>query len=199
MEHVVGQVTAVVPFRDPGHGKSRLRSHLNGVDRAALSETMLATVVTALGTAGVGRLVVVAGGAGAVAAAERLGVDVVTDPPATSTLDDAVAAAVDALHPHDLLVVAADLPGVTAADITAVLASPAAVVIAPTRDGGTAALLRRPHDVIATAYGVDSARRHRDLAVAAGATVEVIERPGLALDVDTWDDLVAARARGDSV
>ena len=191
-------MTAIVPLREPGHGKSRLTPHLSADERAVVSESMLATVVHALRGGGVEHVVVAAGGPRAAAAAAALGVDALLDPE-PATLDDALAAAARTLDALDLLVVAADLPGVSAADITALLASPARVVVAPTRDGGTAALLRRPHDVIPSAYGVGSAQRHVDLAVAAGVWVEIIERDGLALDVDTWDDLVAARERGDRV
>jgi 2-phospho-L-lactate/phosphoenolpyruvate guanylyltransferase len=95
------------------------------------------------------------------------------------------------------LVVAADLPLVAAEDLDAVCAAGArgpAVVVAPTHDGGTGALLRRPPRLIPTAYGPGSAARHLALARAAGASALVVDRQALALDVDDAAGLARAHA-----
>ena len=68
-------------------------------------------------------------------------------------------------------------------------------MVAPTRDGGTGGQLRRPASVIATAYGVGSARAHRRLAARAGLEATVLDVEGLALDVDTVEQLEALRRR----
>lgn len=183
------RAVAIVPLRSPGVGKTRLSAVLDGAGRAALAGAMLADVVAALADSAVDGIVVAAAGPGAVAAASALGLDVVVDPPGSRSLDRALAAAARAVEADATLVVTADLPLLRGADVDRLLASEAEVVIAPTDDGGTGGLLRRPPTVIGTAYGPGSAERHRRLADAARATVAVVDLPGFRQDVDTAEDL----------
>lgn len=186
---------AVVPLRAPGDGKTRLAAQLSSPARARLATAMLEDVVAAITGAGVATVVVAANGRTAVAAARRLGVAVVEDAVPSPGLDGAIAA-VTRRHPGcDVLVVQADLAWLTPADVAAVVAAPGDVVVAPSADGGTAALLRRPGDVMATHFGPASARRHLEAARAAGLVVGTVRRPGLAVDLDTPSDLERARRR----
>lgn len=185
---------ALVPLRSPGDGKTRLRGVLSTERRAELAGAMLADVITALRAASLPRIVVAAGGAAAAAAASALDVEVVLDDPPVDGLNAAIASAASRLGPVDeLVVVAGDLPRLTAEDVLTVLDSDAEVVVAPTRGGGTGGLVRRPGDRIATAYGSGSARRHLDLADAAGARACAVSRLGFADDVDTPADLATLR------
>jgi 2-phospho-L-lactate guanylyltransferase len=187
-------LTCLVPLRSPGEGKSRLAPGLDTGARAALAGAMLADVVSVLREAGIDRLVVAANGAPAAAAAAALGADVVLDDPGTFGLDAAVEHARRRVALQgDLLVVQADLPVLSANDVDAVLSADASVVVAPTRDGGTGALLRRPSGVMPTAFGRDSARAHRRLARRHGLRALLVDLPGFASDVDTWQDLIALR------
>ncbi len=191
----VRDLVAIVPLRSPGAGKTRLAPALTRHTRAALAGAMLADVVAALRGAGV-ELVVAAGGAAAASAASALRADTIVDGPDVGSLDDAVEHARRRLGPVGaLLVVQADLPTITADDVAALLAGDEAVVVAPTEDGGTSALLRRPPSVIGTAFGPDSGAAHRRLAEAAGIRPRLVHRPGLALDVDVLDDLRRLRSR----
>ncbi len=183
---------ALLPLRDPGRGKTRLEAVLPPAGRAELAAAMATDVIDAIRDAGVDRIVLAAGGPEAEQLGVTLDVEVVRDPPGVKGLNGALAAAIDELGgQHDVLVVAADLPGLTGDDVTAVLRSDAQVVVAPTRGGGTGGLLRRPAAVIPTAYGPGSARRHLDLAVEAGASTAEIHRSGFLRDTDTADDLRA--------
>lgn len=187
-------LVAVVPLRSPGDGKTRLAPALTRHTRAALAGAMLADVVGALRDADVD-LVVAAGGAAAASAASALQADTIMDGPSVSSLDGAVEHARRRLGPlRALLVVQADLPTLTAADVRALVEGEQEVVIAPTDDGGTSALLRRPPTVIGTAFGPGSGAAHRRLAEAAGLAPRIVHRPGLALDVDVLDDLRRVRA-----
>lgn len=188
-------VTAIVPLRTGG--KTRLSPFLRPHERSALAGAMLADVAAALREAGLGRIVVAAEGPSAVAAAGALGLETVPDADGGHGLDHALRQATARLRATEaLLVVAADLPRLTSADVAVVLAAPTPVVVAPTRDGGTGGLLRRPPDVIATAYGPGSAAAHRRLAAAAGVEASTVSRRGFAHDVDTVADLDELRARG---
>lgn len=185
---------AVVPLRSPGHGKTRLAPDLDRDARAALAGAMLADVVAALRAADL-RVVVAAGGPAAAAAASALAAEVVVDGPEVRSLDQAVAHTRRRLGPVPaLLVVQADLPLLTADDVRAVVAGEHAVVVAPTADGGTSALLRRPPDVVATAYGPGSGAAHLRLARERGLVPHVVDRPGLRHDVDVLADLRALSA-----
>jgi 2-phospho-L-lactate guanylyltransferase len=96
-----------------------------------------------------------------------------------------------------VLVLPADLPLVTSADIEAMiaLAEPTpALVLAPDRKGeGTNALLSAPPALIEYKFGPQSYANHRSSASAAGVRVVECRRPGLALDLDLPEDLVLFR------
>lgn len=187
--------TVLVPLRSPGRGKSRLAPVLSTSERASLAGAMLADVAAALDAAGCDEVVVVAGGPAAAAAAAALGLEVLVDPPGATDLDGALRAAAVRIGPvAELLVVAADLPALTATDVQAVRTPEVAVVVAPTHDGGTGILLRRPGDAIATRYGRGSAARHLALARRRGLTTATVRRPGTATDVDVEADLTAVRS-----
>jgi 2-phospho-L-lactate/phosphoenolpyruvate guanylyltransferase len=187
--------TVLVPLRSPGRGKTRLAPVLSPLERASLAGAMLADVAAALAAADCDEVVVVAGGPAAAAAAAALGLEVLVDPPDVPGLDGALRAAALRIGPvPELLVVAADLPALTAPDVEAIRARDAAVVVAPTRDGGTGVLLRRPGDAIATRYGPGSAARHLALARRGGLTTATVHRTGTATDVDVGADLAALRA-----
>lgn len=181
-------VTALVPLRAPGTGKSRLAGGLSRGERAALAAAMLTDVAAALAASPVDRTIVAAAGCGAAAAARAIGLDAVIDPPDPGGLDAAIDHVAQTLH-GTLVVVAADLPRLTAEEVAALLDRPSPVVIAPTMDGGTGGLLRRPPDVIATAYGPRSAQRHAQLAAQAGVDATVVAFEGFRHDVDVWEDL----------
>ena len=93
------------------------------------------------------------------------------------------------------LILMADLPLARAADLEAVLgAAPPGrgVTLVPSRDGtGTNALLVRPPAALAPRLGPGSLARHRAGAARRGLRATVLERPALALDVDTPEDLAA--------
>ncbi|HEX2029017.1 MAG TPA: 2-phospho-L-lactate guanylyltransferase [Nitriliruptorales bacterium] len=194
---------ALVPFRAPGHGKTRLATRdragvrgLTPAERAALAAAMLSDVAAALTGAPVDQLVVAASDAAAATAASALGLAVVVDPPAAAGLDHALdAAARRTVQEGTLLVVAADLPCLQPAEVEAVLTVRGAVVVAPTTDGGTGGLLRRPPTAVPTAYGPRSAERHLALAAARGLPAARVELDGFRHDVDTWADLAALHQR----
>lgn len=184
--------TVLVPLRAPGEGKTRLSPALSADERAVLAAAMLEDVAAALRDAPVDRVVVVAGGPAAAQVARDLDLEVVLDPVGISGLDAALAAAARRIGVLDtLLVVTADLPRLRTADVSAVLDTDAEVVVAPTGDGGTGGLLRRPADAIATAYGPGSAARHLRAGSVGGRRTQRVERLGFRDDIDTARDLAA--------
>ncbi len=99
--------------------------------------------------------------------------------------------------PDGVLFLSADLPTLVAADIDAMIeACPAqGVAIGRAHDEGTNALALRPPGAIVPAFGSPrSSSVHAALARAAGVESVLVDRPGLALDLDTPDDLTEALA-----
>ena len=90
-----------------------------------------------------------------------------------------------------VLILPTDMPNLTAEDVRT-MASPRGrgpqIIIAPSRDGGTNALMLQPAQAIPFAFGRDSFRRHQRLAVEAGIPVRVVESASLLFDVDLPED-----------
>jgi 2-phospho-L-lactate guanylyltransferase len=92
-----------------------------------------------------------------------------------------------------VLVVLGDVAAASSADLSRLVGAvetPGAA-LAPSRDGGTSALLRVPRDVIPACFGADSARRHREAAAEAGVPCRVLPLASLAIDVDVAADVHA--------
>ena len=193
-------VTAIVPLKSLSAAKGRLAEVLAPDDRRAFAAWMAGCVLDAcLACDAVDDVLLVAGDAAAARVGQRPGVRVLqVDEPGLQRALDAADVAVRGTDVS--IVVAADLPEVTPVEIATVVdlvraAGGPAVVVAPTLDGGTGALARRPSDVMSTAYGPGSGTRHAELARAAGIPCTVVSHPGLAADVDTPEQLSAALAR----
>jgi len=187
-------IAALVPVRGLAEGKRRLAAALTGRERQSLVRAMLEDVLDALqGCAGIAPITVVSSDAAVAAIAGERGVLVLADPPAgglNASLQRASACMGTAYPKHAVLMVAADLPGLTPTLLeSTVLASSAEVVIARSRDGGTNLLLQRPPAALRLAFGPESCAQHRATAARDGRTVEVLEHPLLAYDLDGPDDL----------
>jgi len=192
--------TAIIPIKALGSAKGRLAATLTPPQRRELVTWMAHRVIAACrDCAAIDDILVVAGDQAAAAIGQDAGVrTMVVDVPG---LGVALAAAEDCTtDAAATIVVAADLAALTSADLDAVFAAVpddgSVVAVAPTEDGGTGALLRRPPQVIASAYGPGSGRAHRQLAEQAGVACVVVQRRGLAFDLDQPDQL-AALALGD--
>lgn len=202
--------TVIVPLKALRQAKGRLSAVLTADERRTLTLDMFAHVLGACaGVPALTRVLVVAGDRDAARAARYHGAEVIEDP--GGGLNAAVSAADRQVTDATSLVLAADLPDATAGEIAHLLdlasdgagndgdgagndgdvPGTACVLVAPTTDGGTAALLRRPSRVIGPAYGPDSCARHLAAGAAVGAVTAVVALPGLARDVDRPADLAA--------
>jgi 2-phospho-L-lactate guanylyltransferase len=162
--------------------KRRLAHIVDPLERAAIVRALFDHVVGVLCEAG---LDVVALAPHPLSAN---GIEVWRD--AASGLNAALDQAVDRIG-TPVLIMHADLPALSSSDVDALLESPADVVIARALDGGTNALLLRKR--MRTAFGRVSALTHAQRARRAGLRAHVIDRPGLALDVDDEAALIAWR------
>jgi 2-phospho-L-lactate guanylyltransferase len=93
------------------------------------------------------------------------------------------------------LVIPADVPAVTSADISALArehgTGRAITLVADRRGVGTNALLASPPDACPFLFGEDSFARHQQAARDAGIEPLVVDTPGLRYDVDVESDLDA--------
>jgi 2-phospho-L-lactate/phosphoenolpyruvate guanylyltransferase len=188
---------AVLPIKSFGRAKQRLRGAL--AERPRLAEAMAADVLDVLSAvADLERILVVTAEPLAAQAATAAGAQVVDDPREAGQ-SAAAALGVEAARragAERALLVPGDCPALDPAELGALLASRAPVVIVPDRHGtGTNALLLTPPDRMPPAFGPGSCARHLQLARDAGAEVEITQVRSLGLDVDTPADLAALLAR----
>jgi len=188
-------IAAVVPMKSLEGSKSRLARELGPRSARGLSLAMLADVLEALlGAPEVDRVAVTTPDAAVGDAAAAAGAEVLLreDPGLNPSIE---AAAIELLPDPDagLLVVLGDVAGACADDLSRFVrcAPRRGVALAPSRDGGTSALLRRPRDVIPAGFGRDSAEHHRKYAAAAGVELREMPLPSLTLDLDAPADLDA--------
>lgn len=193
-------IWAVVPVKPLMHGKSRLGGTLDDESRAKLNRELLIHTINVLAKAeAVEQTLVVSRDSGALALARELGARTVQEEGAPS-LNLALRQASIVARGHStlgVLVIPADLPLLKIADISALFGratNPPVVVVAPDRHHrGTNALLLCPGDLFEYGFGERSFTRHCERARLAGARVEIVERPGLGLDLDLPEDLVLAK------
>jgi 2-phospho-L-lactate guanylyltransferase len=189
---------AVVPVKDLQHAKQRLAGVLDASERRALFTAMLEDVLAALATSErLAGMLVVTRDVQARNLAGRYGARVLVElanrgHTAASTLGATTLAAEGAAG---MLQLPADLPLLTADDVDAVLhahADAPSITLAPSRDRlGSNAVACSPPDLLPLRFGDDSFHPHLERARTLGIEPTVVERPGLALDVDTPADLAA--------
>ena len=184
---------AIVPFKALSRAKSRLASTLGEEAAAQLSTAMLLDVIDALGqVAGLDPVAVVTPDPQIAAEVQATGARALlrNDPGLNASVDGA-AAELATKPGAGVLVVLGDVAAMRPEEIAELIAKAPerGVALAPSSDGGTSALLRRPHDVIPAGFGPGSAATHRDLAARAGVPFREIALPSLAIDVDERDDL----------
>jgi len=184
----------LVPLKALAEAKGRLAPEVGPLQRRLLAIAMFEDVIAALqAVPALAAPVVVSPDREVWRRADAMGCRVVEEPPGAGDLNAALAAAAKAAANGALLVVAADLPLASAAGLERVLAAEAPVAVVPSADGGgTNVLAWRDPASFAPSFGPASAARH--LAVPGAVRVD---DPGLALDVDTMEDLRVVAGRLD--
>jgi 2-phospho-L-lactate/phosphoenolpyruvate guanylyltransferase len=191
------RVRAIVPQKALSEAKSRLGGTLSPAARMELSLALLRSVCDALrAVAEVEGIAVMTPDPAVRARTAAWGIAAVTDP--GPGLNAALARIMqDGRRSGGVLIVAGDLPLISAADVASLLAAagPGRLVVAPSKEGtGTNAVVVPAGMAFQPAYGAASLAAHRGRARALGYEVIEIRRPGLAFDVDTEADLGALRA-----
>jgi 2-phospho-L-lactate/phosphoenolpyruvate guanylyltransferase len=174
--------TAIVPMKAVGKRKTRLAAHLSAIGREELSENLFYHVVRTLQQCAlVVRIIVLSDGPLLMS-----GPDWIADK--GTGLNAELERARFAAGRVPLLILHADLPLVTVADVDAMIAAAKnGIAIAPdNHDTGTNALALGDGRSFDLCFGPDSFRLHQ---AQSPDTAIVTGRAGLSLDIDTVDDL----------
>lgn len=187
---------AAVPVKLFAQTKRRLMGLLSRGEREDLAGAMLEDVLAALTcTPCLAGVLVVTGDARATAIAQAAGALVISDDENTGTSAAVANAARHLAHARrqGMLVVPADVPLITAADVEAIVAAhraaPSVTLVPAGADGGTNALAVSPPDAIAFHFGEASFRRHEESAAACGIEPQVLALARIQHDIDRPDDL----------
>jgi len=195
---------AIVPVKPLRRGKSRLAEIFTPEERVDLNRQLLINTINTLKEIPeIEEVLVVSRDQAALSLARDRGAKTVQengDPDLNIALTRATIVA-KTYTTRGVLIIPADLPLLTSEDVKALLSKavdPPVVVVAPDRHKeGTNALLVCPSGLIEYEYGLNSFRRHCDLAQSVGARLEVCELPSLALDLDVPADLAVLESKLD--
>ena len=187
---------AIVPVKPLRRGKSRLAGVLSPEERNDLNRRLLThTLETLNAIPEIEQILVISRDQAALSLAREQGARTVLENGAPE-LNVALARATIVAKNYatrGLLIVPADLPLISPEDVIAMLdiaVDPPVVVLAPDhRRQGTNALLVCPIGLIEYDFGPGSFQRHCERALQAGARLEILELPSLALDMDMPEDL----------
>ena len=193
-----------VPVKDLVNAKQRLIPALSPSERRELARAMLEDVLDAAAAALPGAVLVVTTDPEVQAVARARGVECLAESANRGHTAAVAFAQREAIirGAARFLTIPGDVPCVTAQEIVTLcgaLEEAPGVVFVPSRSGrGTNAALLAPPDVIPLTFGEPSFENHLKTARAAGLTPQVLELPGIGLDVDAPDDLPVLLERGPS-
>jgi 2-phospho-L-lactate guanylyltransferase len=196
---------AVVPVKERASAKERLSPMLRPETRHALALAMLEDVLAALtATPGVAGLLVVTVDPEAGRLAATYGARLI-EVGARDGHTGAVTAAARLLaaeHRSGMLTLPGDIPLVTPAEIARLLAAhlpaPSFTIVPSHDEQGSNAIACSPPDAVPLRFGENSFYPHLQSAEMAGIRPNVVQLPGIALDIDNPEDLVSFMRIGSS-
>jgi 2-phospho-L-lactate guanylyltransferase len=187
---------AVVPVKLFAESKQRLATLLDRDQRIALVRAMLEDVLAGLTQSpALAGVLVITGDGEAAAIARAMGALVIADDENAGTSAAATRAArhLAASGSPGMLVVPADVPLITPADVDTIVAvhrnAPAVTLVPASMDGGTNALACSPPDALPLCFGEESYTRHRDAALAHGIEPQTVRLPRIGRDIDRPEDV----------
>ncbi|MCS7172580.1 MAG: 2-phospho-L-lactate guanylyltransferase [Armatimonadetes bacterium] len=184
----------LIPIKPLRAAKSRLAPVLPSEERMRLVLWMLERVLRSCREAGISEVFLVGGDPWTTELGRRYGTRFL--PELGQNLNQTLERALALVRGEEAcLIVAADLPLLRPEELARMVRLGKAwnaAVLAPSRDGGTNALLLPPASAWTPRFGPHSAARHRSQLVAAGAVVREIRTLGLMHDVDRPHDLTEA-------
>ena len=186
----------LVPVKDLTEAKQRLAPMLEQSARTQLAHAMLQDVVEVLAEFGGDEVSLVTNDLFAAELAKSCGFGIIHDD-SNQSETDAIAMATRVCEDRGVqstLVIPADIPLIAAPELEAIYEKAPQIgsVLAPAQDRrGTNAILRRPAGLFPLRFGNDSFVPHLAAAKATGESCVVLSLAGIALDIDTPEDLQA--------
>lgn len=184
---------ALIPVKKLLKSKERLSRVLKPEERRGLVLSMLEDILRATLSSTLHRTVVVGVDPIVRHIVENFGADFVPEirRGLNNALEDATSWCVKR-GAEAVLILPVDIPLITDGDINEIIhlsSEKASIVISPSEDNGTNALMRRPPNVIKTYFGIRSFEKHVNEASREGITVKVYRSPRVSLDIDSVQDL----------
>jgi 2-phospho-L-lactate guanylyltransferase len=184
----------LIPVKDLSRAKQRLAPVLDQSARTALAQAMLTDVLQVIASANADDVALVTSDPFASELAQHYRFSIIPDESNLSETDAIQKASrvCESRGIETTVVLPGDIPLIQSADIHALYDSAPASgsVLVPSRDKrGTNAVLRRPASLFPLRFGNDSFIPHLAAAVGAERACVVLSLPGIALDIDTADDL----------
>jgi 2-phospho-L-lactate guanylyltransferase len=193
-------VYAVIPVKDPYESKTRLSSILNPESRRKLTLLMLEDVVSTLKSSKtLTGVVVVSSSLEVLNLVENLGCKTVREGAKGVGLNKAVELGVEyagKLGAEAVLIMPADIPMIDSEDVDRLLLTGFCLekpymVVSPSEDGGTNALMLSIPTPITFRFGSDSYRLHLYEAEKTKSNIAIFHSKKLMLDIDDEGDLVS--------
>jgi 2-phospho-L-lactate guanylyltransferase len=188
-------VCAIVPVKRLCGSKTRLSKILGPKERQLLTLAMLNDVLSTLRSSAISKATVIGSDSSVNDVAAKFNASYIKA--RQFGLNSAVKEATDWLLNKNIgamLVLPADIPLVSSKDVNRIIelgASRPCVVLSPSHDWGTSALLQNPPDLIPPCFGPGCFIEHIHEAYKRGISVRLHFSPGLSADVDSVQDLRA--------
>jgi 2-phospho-L-lactate guanylyltransferase len=183
---------AVVPVKTLLKSKTRLSNFFTFQERTLFTIAMLEDVLNALKSSNVDKTVVVSSDLTVKRFVKNFGMTFLkeTQKGLNQALNQATKWCVRNAAEW-VLVLPADVPLITSKDINQLvkLSLNNSVVISPSRNGGTNALLETPPGVISPCFGPDSFKKHTCKALAKHVQTKIYVSSNVMLDIDSEEDL----------
>jgi 2-phospho-L-lactate/phosphoenolpyruvate guanylyltransferase len=183
---------AVVPVKTLLKSKTRLSNFFTIQERPLFTLAMLEDVLNALKSSKVNSTVVVCSDSTVEGLVKKFGMTFLNE--TQEGLNQALNQATKWClrnKAEQVLILPADVPLVRSKDIDTLvkLALNNAMVISPSLNGGTNALLQKPRKIVSHCFGPDSFKRHLDEAHAKHLHTKVYVSSNIMLDIDSERDL----------
>jgi 2-phospho-L-lactate guanylyltransferase len=204
---LTSRADVIIPVKRLAESKTRLSPSLSLKNRQKLVLVMMEDVIASLRQSrSVDHMVVLTPDSQVADCAKNLGAQAMmdkTDGGINQSLAEATDCEIKERSGLPLLVLPVDVPLVKPSTIDSIIGrvgeqNHALVVVSPSIEKGTNALLRNPPNAIPTRYGVNSFDAHVAEAMARKVHLEVYRSEDLEIDVDNPSDLYEIMRRGDS-
>jgi 2-phospho-L-lactate guanylyltransferase len=184
----------VIPVKTLLRSKTRLAEVLNLQERQSLTLAMLEDVLRAVQESFmVQQILVVSSDSKVRRFTINFGATFL--PEKTNGLNQAIEQAIGWCVENDaksVLILPADIPLITLSDVNQIInlgSEQTSIVIAPSRNGGTNALLQKPPEVISQRFGPESFSKHLAEASTKGVILHIYRSQNVTMDIDSPEDL----------